>query len=111
MKAEEDPASFEALLKSDILFLFKQLFPGVPGDIGVTAPRWVNRYYAQIQRSQRPPMPGREPASADIGYGIRAIADQAKDQGLFGNIELAGGAATEFLDWFGGAVDFNESGK
>jgi len=111
MKAEEDPAFAEALLKSDILFLFKQLFPGVPGDIGVTAPRWVNRYYAQIQRSQRPPMPGREPASADIGYGIRAIADQAKDQGLFGNIELAGGAATEFLDWFGGAVDFNESGK
>lgn len=111
MKIEEDPKFADVLLKSDFLFILKQLFPGVPGDISVSAPRWANRYYAQLQRSQRPAQGGREPASADLGYAIRGIAEQAKDQGLFGNIELFGGAVSEAWDFLGGAVDFNESGK
>jgi hypothetical protein len=111
MKVEEDPKFADVLLKSDFLFILKQLFPGVPGDISVSAPRWANRYYAQLQRSQRPAQGGREPASADPGYLIRGIAEQAKDQGLFGNIELFGGAVSEAWDFLGDAVDFNESGK
>ena len=111
MKVEEDPKFADVLLKSDLIFILKQLFPGVPGDISASAPRWVNRSYAQIQRSQRPAQGGREQASFDPGYPIRAIAEQAKDQGLFGNVELFGGAVTEAWDFLGGAVDFNESGE
>jgi hypothetical protein len=109
--AESDPKVSEFLGKSDVVFLLKQLFPGVPSDIGVSAPRWVNRTYAQYQRSQRPGVNGREPAQFDPFYAMRAMAEQGREQGVFGAMEYAGGAASEIWDFFDGPVDFNETGN
>jgi len=109
--SESDPKVSEFLGKSDVVFLLKQLFPGVPSDIGVSAPRWVNRTYAQYQRSQRPGVNGREPAQFDPFYAMRALAEQGREQGVFGAMEYAGGAASEIWDFFDGPVDFNETGN
>lgn len=111
MMAESDPKTAEFLGKSDVIFLLKQLFPGVPGDIGVSAPRWLNRTYAQFQRSQRAPVSGREPAQFDPFYAMRAMAEQGREQGIFGAAEYAGGAASEIWDFFDGPVDYNETGN
>ena len=111
MMAESDPKTSEFLGKSDVIFLLKQLFPGVPGDIGVSAPRWLNRTYAQFQRSQRVPVGGREPAQFDPFYAMRAMAEQGREQGIFGAAEYAGGAASEIWDFFDGPVDYNETGE
>ena len=100
---------FEDASKSDVIFLVKQLFPGLPGDISVSGPRWVNRTYAQMQRASRPAVGNRPKATVDPGYPIRALADQAKNQSVWGVLEQAGGAASELWDFFLGPVDHNES--
>jgi hypothetical protein len=100
---------FEDASKSDVVFLLKQLFPGLPGDISVSGPRWVNRTYAQMQRASRPAVGGRPQATVDPGYAIRALADQAKSQSVWGVAEQFGGAVSEAWDFFLGPVDHNES--
>jgi hypothetical protein len=90
------------------MFLFKQLFPGIPGDIAVGAPKWLNRSYAQYQRSQRPPTGGREPAQFEPFYALRQVAEQAGSQGVYGTLNQAAGAGSEIWDFFDGEVDFNE---
>jgi hypothetical protein len=105
---EEDPKLAEFLTKSDSIFLFKQLFPGVPGDISVGAPRWLNRSYAQLQRSQRTPVGRREPAQFEPFYALRQVAEQAGEQGVYGTLKQFAGAGSEVWDFFDGEVDFNE---
>lgn len=105
---EQDPGLGEFLTKSDTMFLFKQLFPGIPGDIAVGAPKWLNRSYAQYQRSQRPPTGGREPAQFEPFYALRQVAEQAGSQGVYGTLNQAAGAGSEIWDFFDGEVDFNE---
>ena len=105
---EQDPGLGEFLTNSDTMFLFKQLFPGVPGDISVGAPRWLNRSYAQYQRSQRPPVGGREPAQFEPFYALRQVAEQAGEQGVYGTLNQFAGAGSEVWDFFDGEVDFNE---
>ena len=100
---------FEDASKSDVVFLVKQLFPGLPGDISVSGPRWINRTYAQMQRASRPAVGNRPRATIDPGYPIRALADQAKSQSVWGVLEQAGGATSELWDFFLGPVDFEES--
>jgi hypothetical protein len=105
---EQDPELGKFATKSDTVFLFKQLFPGLPGDISAGAPRWLNRSYAQYQRSQRPPTGNREPAQFDVGYIGRQVAEQAGEQGLYGVLGQVSGAFSEAWDFFDGEVDFNE---
>jgi hypothetical protein len=100
---------FEDAGKSDAMFLVKQLFPGLPGDISASGPRWVNRTYAQMQRASRPAVGGRKQATVDPGYALRALADQAKSQSVWGTAEMFGGAVSEAWDFFLGPVDHNES--
>ena len=100
---------FEDAGKSDAVFLLKQLFPGLPGDISASGPRWINRTYAQMQRASRPAVGNRPQATVDPGYAIRALADQAKSQSVWGTAEMAGGAVSEIWDFFLGPVDHNES--
>ena len=100
---------FEDVSKSDTLFLLKQLFPGLPGDISVSGPRWINRTYAQMQRASRPAVGDRPQATVDPGYAIRALADQAKSQSVWGVAEQFGGFISEQWDFFLGPVDHNES--
>ena len=112
VQSEADPKfkkMFEDVNKSDALFLMKQLFPGLPGDISVSGPKWINRTYAQLQRSSRPAVGNRPRATVDPGYAIRALAGQAKDQSVWGVAEQYGGAASEIWDFFLGPVDHKES--
>jgi hypothetical protein len=100
---------FSDVSKSDTIFLLKQLFPGLPGDISASGPRWVNRTYAQMQRAGRPAIGNRPQATVDPGYAIRALADQAKSQSVWGTAEQFGGFVSEAWDFFLGPVDHNES--
>jgi len=105
--SEADPKFGEFLTKSDFIFMVKQLFPGIPGDVSIGGPRWVNRSKAQFERSQRPGVNGREPAQFDPGYVARSVFDQAKNQSVWGVGERYAGAFSEAWDFFDGPMDFN----
>jgi hypothetical protein len=105
--AEADPEFGEFLTKSDFVFMIKQLFPGIPGDVSIGGPRWLNRSKAQFERSQRPGVGGREPAQFDPGYVARSVFDQAKSQSVWGVGERYAGAFSEVWDYFDGPIDFN----
>jgi hypothetical protein len=62
-----------------------------------------------MQRASRPAVGGRPQAKIDPGYAIRALADQAKSQSVWGTTEMFGGAVSEAWDFFLGPVDFDES--
>ena len=105
--SEADPKFGEFLTKSDFVFMFKQLFPGIPGDVSMSGPRWLNRSKAQFERSQRPGVGGREAAQFDPGYIARSVFDQAKNQSVWGVGERYAGAFSEAWDYFDGPADFN----
>ncbi len=109
--AETDPEGMDALFKSDAVFMFKQLFPAVPGDISVSGPKWLNAYLMQLERAGRPPAPGREPAQADPFYAIRALAEQGATQNVYGVLKRFGGVGSEVWDYFDGPVDYVEPNK
>jgi hypothetical protein len=106
--SQTDPKFTEWMTKSDLIFMLKQMFPGVPGDISVTGPRWVNRSAAQWDRSQRPGTANRAPAQFDPFYVGTQLTQQAKDQTVWGQSERWLGAGSEVLDYFNGPQnDFN----
>jgi len=53
--AETNPEDMDKLMKSDALFMFKQLFPALPGDISVSGPKWLNAYLMQLERRRVEP--------------------------------------------------------
>ena len=109
--AETNPKEMSELLRSDALFMFKQLFPALPGDISVSGPKWLNAYLQQIERSNRPAQPGREQAQADPFYAMRALADQAASQSVYGVLKRFGGVGSEAVDYFDGPPDYNVPGN
>jgi hypothetical protein len=109
--AETNPKEMSGLMKSDALFLFKQLFPALPGDISVSGPKWLNSYLKQIERSNRPAQAGREQAQADPFYAMRALADQAASQSVYGVLKRFGGVGSEVVDYFDGSPDYNVPGN
>lgn len=109
--AETDPEGMDALFKSDAVFMFKQLFPAVPGDVSVTGPKWLNAYLMQLERAGQPPAPGREPAQADPFYALRALAEQGATQNVYGVLKRFGGVGSEVWDYFDGPVDYVEPNK